>query len=140
MAEPIVCPLWVSSDSRFRSRHYHAWDRPCGLCGRKVVVSDAAKRHLESSRGTVVVCEQCALSRFSEIETLHRPEPKAVDVEETCPTCSTLKEQEEAAAIELAGVRGLPDSIDLQRKWEHLFNARWEHRFKAHNREARGRE
>ena len=140
MVEPIICPLWVSNDYRFRSRRYKAWDRPCGLCGRKVVVGDAAKRQLESNSQTVIVCEHCALARFSEIEALYRPEWKAIDPEETCPTCASLKEQEEAAGMELARVRGLPDSADIQRKWGHLFHARWEHRFKAHNREARGRE
>jgi hypothetical protein len=86
-----------------------------------------------------VVCEQCALARFSEIEALQRPESESVDSEEACSTCASLKEQEQAAGMELARVGGLPDSEDVQRKWEHLFNARWEHRFKAHNREARGR-
>src|ERR1017187_1050407 len=140
MVEPIICPLWVGNDDRFRSRHYHAWDRPCGLCGRKVVLSDAVKRQLQSNSGSAIVCEQCALARFSEIEAWRRPEPEAVDPEEACSTCASLKEQEEAAAMELARVLGLPDSAHVQRKWEHLFNARWEHRFKAHNREARGRE
>src|SRR5437879_7007482 len=105
MVEPIICPLWVSNDYRFRSRRYNAWDRPCGLCGRKVVVSDATKRQLESNSGAVIVCEQCALTRFSEIEALYRSESKAVDPEETCPTCASLKEQEEAAGMELARVR-----------------------------------
>lgn len=140
MVEPIICPLWVSNDDRFRSRHYHAWDRPCGLCGRKVVVSDAIKRRLQSDGGTVVVCEQCALARFSEIEALQRPESESVDPQEACPTCASLKEQEEAAGMELARVRGLPDSADVQRKWEHLYNARWAHMFRAHNGEARGKE
>jgi hypothetical protein len=36
MVEPIICPLWVSNDDRFRSRHYRAWDRPCAVCGRQV--------------------------------------------------------------------------------------------------------
>jgi len=103
-------------------------------------VSDAIKRQLGSNSGTAIVCEQCALVRFSEIEALYCPESQAVAPEETCSTCASLKEQEESAAMELARVRGLPDSEDIQRKWEHLFRARWEHRFKAHNREARGRE
>jgi hypothetical protein len=103
-------------------------------------VSDRAKRQLQSSSGTIIVCEQCALARFSEIEALHRGESQAVDLEETCLTCASLKEQEEAADVELARVRGLPESADIQRKCEHLSCARWEHRFKAHNREARGRE
>jgi hypothetical protein len=103
-------------------------------------VSEAIKLQLESNTGAIVVCEQCALARFSEIEALHRPESEPIDPEETCLTCISLKEQEEAASIELARVRGLPDSADIQRKWKHLFHARWEHRFKAHNREARGQE
>ena len=139
MAEPIVCPLWISNDNRFRSRHYHAWDRPCGFCGRKVVVSDAAKWQLESSSGTVVACEQCALTRFSEVETLPPPESKDGNSEETCSVCAALKEREESANMELARVRGLPGSEDIQRKWEHLSRARWDHRFKAHNQEARGK-
>jgi hypothetical protein len=139
MVEPIICPLWVSNDDRFRSRHYHAWDRPCGLCGRKVVVSDAIKRRLQSNSGAVVVCEQCALARFSEIEAFYRPGTETVDPPEACSICASLKEQEECAALELARVMGLPDSADVQRKWEHLFNARWAHQFKAHNWEARGR-
>jgi hypothetical protein len=140
MVEPIICPLWVSNDDQFRSRHYHAWDRPCRLCGRKVVVSDAIKRQLESSSGTFIVCEQCALGRFSEIEALHLPELKAVDPEENCPTCTSLKQQEEVVAMELDRVRGLPDSADILRKSQHLFRARWKHRFKAHNQDARGKE
>ena len=140
MVEPIICPLWASNDDRFRSRHYHAWDRPCGLCGRKVVVSDVIERRLQSNSGTVVVCEQCALARFSEIEALHRPESESVDSEEACSTCASLKEQEEAAATELARVRGLPDSEDIYQKWAHLSRSRWNHQFKAHNNEPRGRE
>ena len=85
------------------------------------------------------MCEQCALTRVEEIEALH-PRSKAADPEEACPTCASLKEQEEAAAMDLARVTGLKDSMDIERKWERLFNARWEHRFKAHNREARGKE
>ena len=61
MIEPIVCPLWVTNDRRFRSRRYHAWDRPCCSCGRKVVVSDAVKRQLDFSSGALLLCEQCAV-------------------------------------------------------------------------------
>src|SRR5947208_2346769 len=120
MIEPIICPLWVSSADRFVSRRYHAWDRPCRLCGRKVVVSDSIKRQLESNNECVLVCEQCALVRSSEIEALLLPEPKA-DLDGACPTCASLKKQEETAAMELAQIRGLPGSADVQRKWEHLF-------------------
>jgi hypothetical protein len=98
MAEPIVCPLWNSEDDRFCRRRYHAWDRPCALCGRKVVVSDAVKRCIESGSGTVVVCDQCALARFAEVEGLHGPEPDGAKAAEMCPACAALKEQEEAAA------------------------------------------
>jgi hypothetical protein len=138
MVEPIICPLWVGNEDRFVSRRYIAWDRPCRLCGRKVVVSDAIKRQLESSNETVLVCEQCALVRSSEIEALLTPEPK-VDFAGTCPICASLKEQEEALSMALARARDLPESAAIQRKWAHLSKARWAHRFKAHNQEARGK-
>ena len=128
----------MNSDERFRSRHYHAWDRACRLCGRKVVVSDAIKRQLDSSSEAVLVCEQCALVRSLEIEALLPPGPKA-DLDKECSICSSFKEQEEEVKMELARVRDLPESAAIQRKWEHLANARWGHRFKAHSREARGK-
>jgi hypothetical protein len=109
------------------------------VCGRKVVVSDAIKRHLESNSRTSIVCEQCALARLSETEALDRPMSEGVDPEEACSTCASLKEQEEAAAMELARVRGLPNSEDIYQKWAHLSRSRWDHRFKAHNNEPRGR-
>ena len=135
-AEPIICPLWVNGDERFRSRHYHAWDRPCGICGRKVVVSSAVKRQIESENGNVVVCEQCALARVEIFDDLRRPE---TGTEPACPTCDSLKAQEESAAAELARVRGLSGSVEASRRWAHIFTARWQHRFKAHNDEPRGR-
>jgi hypothetical protein len=67
-------------------------------------------------------------------------ESEASDPEEACPTCASLKEQEEAARMELARAKDLPDSEDIQRKWKHLFSARWGHKCKAHNRDARGDE
>lgn len=135
-AEPIVCPLWVNGDERFRSRHYHAWDRPCGICGRKVVVSSAVQRQLESEAGSVIVCEQCGLARTEVLDALRRSKP---ETEPPCPTCEILKTQEESAAAELARVRGLSGSDEAQRRWAHIFTARWQHRFKAHNDEPRGR-
>src|SRR5437016_13946839 len=107
MVEPVICPLWVSNDGRFRSRHYHAWDRPCALCRRKVVVSDAIKRQLESNSGTVIVCEQCALARLSEVDALHSHESEAVDPEETCSDWPSWNVQYKAAAMGLAGANGL---------------------------------
>ena len=133
-AEPIICPLWVNSDERFRSRHYHAWDRPCAICGRKTVVSSAVKRQLESESGSVIVCEQCALAR-AEVTDAHRSELK---MRPPCLTCEALKAQEESAAAELAHIRDLAGSEAARRKWGHIFTARWQHMFKAHNDEPRG--
>ena len=135
-AEPIICPLWENSNERFRSRHYHAWDRPCAICGRKVVVSSAVKRQFESEAENLIICEQCALARSEVLDALQRPKSPTQPV---CPTCDSLKAQEESAAVELAHVSGLSDSEDARRKWAHIFTARWQHRFKAHNDEARGR-
>jgi hypothetical protein len=137
-AEPIICPLWVSSDKHFRARHYRAWDRPCHLCGRKVVVSDALKRELESGDNAVLVCEQCALVSSEELHALPPPEP-ATESEEACPVCVSLQAQEEAAAMQLAQSAGLPESAGLQQKWEHLSRARWTHKTKAHAQDARGK-
>lgn len=134
-AEPIVCPLWVSSDDRFRSRHYQAWDRPCAICGRKTVVSSAVKRQLESEAGSVIVCEQCALAR-ADVTDAQKSEST---LEPPCPTCAALKLQEESAAAELAHIRDLAGSEEARRKWGHIFTARWRHRYKAHNDEPRGR-
>ena len=97
------------------------------------------KRQLESSNETVLVCEQCALVRSSEIEALLPPEPEA-DLAEQCPICASLKEQYEAVSTELTLAQDLPESEAIRRKWEHLLNARFGHRFKAHNEEARGKE
>jgi hypothetical protein len=145
MIETIICPLWVSNDKRFRSRHYNAWDRPCRSCGRKVIVSDAVKVQLDSNRAAVILCEQCAVieTRTSEIETPGESEPNAIGEAEPCATCATLKEQEESAAMELARCKDLPDRVRAEtasKKWSHLFHARWDHHFKAHNSESRGRE
>lgn len=137
MVEPMICPLWVSNEGRL-ARRYRAWDRACRICGRKVVVSDAMKRQLESSSETVLVCEQCALVRSSEIEALLPVEPKA-DLAEMCPICASLKEQYETVSTELALAQDLPDSEAIRRKWEHLLNARIGHRFKGHNENARGK-
>lgn len=138
MSEPIICPLWEPNDKRFRSRHYHAWDRRCGLCDRAVVVSDAVKRQLESDAGASIICEQCDLIRTPESETTPPNESWSgiADAVETCPTCATLKEQEEAAAKELARCEGLPDvtvAMNARKKWESLSHARWAHRFAKPN-------
>lgn len=135
-AEPIICPLWEDNDERFRSRHYHAWDRPCAICGRKVVVSGAVKRQLESEAESVIVCEQCALIRAEALSDMRTPESENMPA---CPTCDALKEQEESAAAELAHIRDLAGSEEARRKWDHIFRARWQHRFKGHNDEPRGR-
>lgn len=135
-AQPIICPLWVDNEDRFRSRHYHAWDRSCGICGRKIVVSSAVKRQIESEAGSVIVCEQCALARSEALAVLATSESST---EPACPACATLKAQEEAAAAQLARVTGLSGSEEARREWAHVFTARWRHKFKAHNQEARGR-
>lgn len=134
--EPIICPLWVNGDERFHSRRYHAWDRPCGICGRKVVVSSSVKRQLDSEAGSVIVCEQCALARSEVLDALRNAE---FEILPACPTCDALKAQEESAAAELARIGGLSGSEEAQRRWAHIFTARWQHKFKAHNDEARGR-
>lgn len=138
MVEPIICPLWVSNEGRL-ARRYRAWDRACRIFGRKVVVSDAMKRQLESSNEAVLVCEQCALVRSSEIEALLPAEPKA-DLAERCPICASMEEQYEAVSTELKLAQDLPESKAIRRKWEHLLNARNGHRFKAHNEDGRGKE
>src|SRR5258706_12114436 len=145
MIEPIICTLWVTNDRRFRSRHYRAWDRACHLCGRKVVVSDTVKRQLDSGSRAVILCEQCAViqARQPEIEALSESEPNGIDAGEPCATCAALKEQVESAAMELARQRDLPDTLGAKtayRRWAHLFSARYNHQFKAHNSEPRGRE
>ena len=106
------------------------------------MVSDAVKRQLDS--GIAIVCEQCAAAEEpqSEAEALQEPELNAAEDAQFCATYTTLRAQEEAAAIELARCRDLPDRVDAEsafKRWAHLFNARWRHRFKAHNSEARGR-
>jgi hypothetical protein len=78
-----------------------------------------------------------------EIDRASESEPNAFEDLEPCITCATLKEQEESAAMELARCKDLPDRVAAKaasRKWAHLFQARWDHQFKAHNRESRGRE
>ena len=144
MIEPIICPLWVSNDKRFTSRHYHAWDRPCHLCGRRVVVSDAVKDQLDFIVGSFVVCEQCALVHAMDRATLESSEPESSEAErETCDVCETLRQQEEEASMELARCNAMTDKLgadEARRKWGHLFNARWKHKYKAHRQGRRGRE
>jgi hypothetical protein len=133
MIETIVCPLWVSADKRFRSRHYHAWDRPCASCGRKVVVSDAVKQRLDSNTAIVILCEQCDAMDVS-------CEPAATQEREPCAVCAALKEQEESAAIEFARCKDTAAEEAAYMKWAHLSRARWNHLSKAHKDDARGRE
>jgi hypothetical protein len=59
--DSIVCPLWTSNEPQFRRRRYHAWDRACSICGRKVVVSGAVKREIDAEPTKALVCDQCAL-------------------------------------------------------------------------------
>lgn len=108
------------------------------------MVSEAVKRQLDSESKTVILCEQCSLlrSRESEIEAPREPESNAMEDVEPCPTCATLKEQEESAAKEFARCQGLPDRVTTEiarKKWAHLFNARWAHQFKKHSSVKRGR-
>ena len=138
MIETIVCPLWSQNDKRFHSRHYHVWDRPCRSCGRKIAVSDAVKRRLDSNGPIAIVCEQCALIQapMPEIEfgPLERAEP--------CASCATLKQQEQVAAMELAKCKDLPDKAAEKiayAKWTRLYRAKWGHWFKAHKDDSRGK-
>jgi hypothetical protein len=132
MTETIVCPLWVSTDKRFRSRRYHAWDRPCASCGRKVVVSDAVKLRLDADRAIVILCEQCDVAEVA-------CAPATPEEGEPCATCAALKEQEESAAIEFARSKGTVSEEAACRKWAHVSRARWSHRSKAHKNDPRGR-
>jgi hypothetical protein len=138
MSGIVICALWNENDRRFRSRHYHSWDRACSSCGRKVVVGDADKRQLDANGNLKILCEQCALIHWPE-ETL---EESGGVLEGRCEACEELKKQEEAAALEAALLRGLPDreaDRAAQKRWENLSRARWAHRFKAHMDERRGR-
>ncbi len=99
-------------------------------------MSSAVMRQIESKAGSVIVCEQCALSRG---EILGEVQISESGTYSKCPTCEALKKQEEEAAAELAHISNLPGSDEARRKWGHIFTARWQHRFKAHNDEARGR-
>jgi hypothetical protein len=136
----IVCPLWTSIEPRFRSRHYHAWDRACSSCGRKVVVSGAVKREVDAEPTKALVCDQCALmdTAITPAESLT---DSALHPDEACATCATLKEQEEAAAREKWRLSHLKDeqANEAHRKWAHLANARVRHRQKAHGSERRGK-
>jgi hypothetical protein len=71
---------------------------------------------------------------------LDRPVAEVIDPEEACSTCASLKQQEQAAAVELARARGLPNSEDIYQEWTRLFRSMLDHRFKAHNNQPRGRE
>jgi hypothetical protein len=138
--DTIVCPLWTSNERRFHSRQYHAWDRACSVCGRKVVVSDAVKREIDASPTTALVCEQCGMmdTAMSLPESLTE---YAVDPEEPCATCARLKDSVEAAALEGSRLSNLRDeqANEAHRKWAHLAEARVQHRRKAHGGERRGK-
>jgi len=103
-----------------------------------VVVSAAVKDLLESDPLAVIICEQCAMTPGELVEV--QPEP-LFDDGALCPICERLREQEEAASIDKARCNALIDKAgadEANRKWAHLFHARWEHRRKAHGRERRG--
>jgi hypothetical protein len=144
VGDVIICAAWNEKDERFHSRHYHAWDRACSSCGSKVVVGAADKRRLDGGTGVKLLCEPCALIAWQE-GTLDLPsdDESVLEVaEESCAICEELKRQEEAAAVESARCRGLPDRAADQlaaSKWEHISRARWAHRFRAHMDERRGR-
>jgi hypothetical protein len=122
MSGVVICALWDESDKSFRSRHYHAWDRACSSCGRKVVVSHADKRQIDADVRTKILCEQCALVRWQEL-TLELPsnDGSAGVEEDSCAACQELKRQEEAAAMEWARCKGLPD-----RDADQAAQARWQ--------------
>jgi hypothetical protein len=138
--DTIVCPLWISNERRFRSRHYFTWDRACSVCGRKVVVSDAIKREIDADPATALVCEQCALT-----DAAMGPAEPALEsgpqLNEECSTCVALNQQEEAAAREAWRLHNLRDeqANAARRKWAHLAEARVRHRRKAHGNEKRGK-
>ena len=102
-------------------------------------MSEAIKRQLKCSSEKFIVCEQCALVRYSEIEVLCRASAKIGDLKEECPTCAALKQQVEAAEMERERVRELPESAKMERKWAYLHRAFLEHEYKAHNQDARGK-
>ena len=79
------------------------------MCGRKVVVSAAAKKQLDSKSGAVILCEQCAgiQAQEWEIEALRESKPDVIEDVEHCTTCAALKEQEQSAAMELARCKNL---------------------------------
>jgi hypothetical protein len=108
-----------------------------------VIVSDAVKQRLDSDPEALILCEQCAVVHGGTPE-LEEPvcKAEAISDAENCQTCSDLKLQEEAAVLELARCKDLPDTSAAKQaytKWAHVFHARWDHHFKAHNNEPRGR-
>ena len=138
--DAIVCPLWVSNDRRFRSRHYVAWDRACSICGRKVIVTDAVKRDLDANPVRAISCEDCNLmgKEPDPAELLTTSEP---DGHQACATCAMLKEREEVAAREAGRLLNIRDSQAnaARRRWAHLAKARAQHRLKSHMNEQRGK-
>ena len=139
--EPIICPLWESRDRRFRSRHYHSWDRPCSLCSRKVVVSTAVMRQIASDITALIVCEQCAYVEMPVPNVSADHDRKLSGQVAVCETCTMLKEQEQAAAKEWSRFANFQDeqAKAAYRKWAHLSAARAQHRKKAHADDPRGR-
>jgi hypothetical protein len=138
--DKIICPLWTSDERRFRSRHYHAWDRACSVCGRKVVVSDAVKREIDADPTTALVCDQCALIETAMVSA-ESLTGSVLHPDEACATCARLKEQEEVAAREKWRLFNLKDeqANEAHRKWAHFAEARVKHRQKAHGNERRGK-
>ena len=102
-------------------------------------MSEAIKRQLKCSSEKFIVCEQCALVRYSEVEVLCRASAKIGDLKEECPTCAALKQQVEAAEMERERVRGLPESAKVERRWAYIHRAFLEHECKAHNQDAIGK-
>jgi hypothetical protein len=103
-----------------------------------VAVSEAVKRKLDSDDSIVVVCEQCALVRQADLEALVPDEP-LVDPEANCPICARLKEQLDSLPPEIAKAQNSKEAAALERKWHHIFNARYSHRGKAHTSTKRGK-
>jgi hypothetical protein len=116
----------------------------CCQCGRKLVVSDAVKRQLDTNTGTAVLCEKCAMVwPQADVNAAKETEPKAANPMEVSATCMALKEQHKAAVRDWARLSHLPDESEAKtayRRLAHVSDARSKHRFKAHNSEPRGRE
>ena len=106
MTESIICPLWDNNDRRFQTRRYHAWDSRCGSCGRKVVISEAVKRSIDTGETAPIICEQCALTFPNE----SKPQIPRWQVRKGCELCSALEKQLEQARLEMYTLRELARS------------------------------